>query len=224
MTSCKECIHKTMCKYTEDFTKVEKNLSEVTAAAVKELPFKTNLTFNFECGFYKAENEPVKEPEKAPVKRRRRTKAEIAEAKAKAIPSNDSADKTAETKTEKKNTEKPAEEKDPVESTEEKVVEVAAEEAPAPTPEEAFSELPEEKPEPAKEKSVLDSEKKQNFLNLPIDELLFISTPENVKKEVTASNVKLIRDLYKPELTKGFSKEAIACLNKSLTTFHLDEI
>lgn len=93
--NCKDCIHKPMCKYTEEFSNAEKKATDTLNEITKALPFKVTSSLAFDCTMYQGEVKEAPAPvaEKAPVKRHRRTKAEIAAANAKAIPSNESEDK-----------------------------------------------------------------------------------------------------------------------------------
>lgn len=210
--SCKNCIHRTMCKYTDDFLAAEKKLTETVASTVKELPFKPTAVLTFECTMFIDDNPtPVAKEKKEVVKRKRKTKAEVE--KTETEPAKTSEKKTEEKEILKEETVKP----EPVEE--------KKEETPAPTLEETFSEIEPVKDEKKKAHSVeIDNENKKRFLDMKVDEFLALTTPEDVKKELLDAGVKTAGDCYKPELTRGLSEKTIDCLNKALALFHMDKI
>lgn len=198
--NCKNCIHKPMCKYSEDFTNTDKKLNEITAEAVKDLPFKTELSITFNCSLF-AENlpeVPFTETKKELVKRKRRTKAEI------------EADKKSDTK-----------ESEPDLATEMNIPEEKKEE-PVATPEETFKEIKEEKEKPVS--VTKDADKKQELLDMDLKSMLDLNTPEDKVKAILSTGMKFVKDVYNPELVKKLDNESIEHINKNLKLFHLETI
>lgn len=194
-----------MCKYSEDFTNTDKKLNEITAEAVKDLPFKTELSITFNCSLF-AENlpeVPFTETKKEPVKRKRRTKAEI------------EADKKTDSKTE------PAKDSEPDLATEMNIPEEKKEE-PVATPEETFKEIKEEKEKPVS--VTKDADKKQELLDMDLKSMLDLNTPEDKVKAILSTGMKLVKDVYNPELVKKLDSESIEHINKNLKLFHLETI
>lgn len=238
--NCKDCIHKPMCKYTEEFSNAEKKATDTLNEITKALPFKVTSSLAFDCTMYQGEVKEAPAPvaEKAPVKRHRRTKAEI-EAANKVID-----EKIAEVKAKSKKEAKPEETSEKKETkpakeitSEEQSVKEAIEKfvdsnekkveeapAPVPTPEETFSEIKVEKEEKKTSSVEVDNEKKQNFLDLELEKILDAAVPTEVKKEIVNAKINLVRDCYNTELTKGLSREAIEWINKGLGLFNMDTI
>lgn len=203
--NCKNCIHKPMCKYSEDFTNTDKKLNEITAEAVKDLPFKTELSITFNCSLF-AENlpeVPFTEIKKEPVKRKRRTKAEI------------EADKKSDAKAE------PEKDSEPELANEMNIPEEKKAE-PVATPEETFKEIKEEKEKPVS--VTKDTDKKQELLDMDLKSMLDLNTPEDKVKAILSTGMKLVKDVYNPELVKKLDNESIEHINKNLKLFHLETI
>lgn len=209
--NCKDCIHKTMCKYTESFLTAEKKMNDDVKTAVKELPNGLiTATLSVECTMFAGEisAEPVKEEVKVEKpKRHRRTKAEMEAEKTEPVKE----DVKAEVKEEK------------AEPTPEAVAEPVKEEVNAEEPvkdekpEEVFTEIKEEK----KSGNGLDEESKKNLLAIGVEDFLF-NVEEDVLAEVKKNGFKTVKDFYNSDLRKNLSAKSLEAINRNLKDFRLD--